>query len=174
MERWSDEDQTGGFWWNDRLHIEKTATGSVKQAKKLGKGPGLAVALCERMALYSTPLGRRVIGCAIEVHRHLGPGLLESVYDQCFSRELTLKGVDFIREAPLPVSYKGVELDWGYRVDYLVERQLLVELKAVEKILPVHVSQALTYLKLLGLPQALLINFNVPRLVDGLKSVISK
>jgi GxxExxY protein len=106
------------------------------------------------------------------VHRQLGPGLLESTYDRCFAHELSLSGLAFLRETPLPVVYKGIELDWGYRVDYLIESELLVELKAIETLLPVHEAQALTYLKLLGLRQALLINFNVVRLKQGLKSVL--
>jgi GxxExxY protein len=124
------------------------------------------------VAFYSTALARKVIGCAIEVHRQLGPGLLESTYDRCFAHELSLSGLAFLRETPLPGVYKGIELDWGYRVDYLIESELLVELKAVETLLPVHEAQALTYLKLLGLRQALLINFNVVRLKHGLKSVL--
>jgi GxxExxY protein len=124
------------------------------------------------VALYSTPLARRVIGSAIEVHRQLGPGLLESTYDRCFAQELTLAGLEFLRETPLPVVYKGIEVDWGYRIDYLIENELLVELKAVETLLPVHKAQAVTYLKLLGLRQALLFNFNVVRMKDGIKSIL--
>ena len=124
------------------------------------------------MAYYETPLARRVIGCAIEVHRQLGPGLLESTYNQCFAYELSAEHIQFARESPLPLRYKGINLDWGYRVDYLIENELLIELKAIDKIVPIHKAQALTYLKLLQLPQALIINFNVQRLVQGIKSVV--
>ena len=124
------------------------------------------------MAYNETPLARQVIGCAIEVHRQLGPGLLESTYNQCFAYELNTAQIQFVRESPLPLRYKGINLDWGYRVDYLIENQLLIELKAIDKILPIHKAQALTYLKLLQLPQALIINFNVQRLVQGIKSVV--
>jgi GxxExxY protein len=118
------------------------------------------------------PLTGIVIGCAIEVHTALGPGLLESTYDGCFSHELTLRGIQFVRQVPLPVVYKGFQLDCGYRIDFLVENSLLVELKAVERVLPIHHAQILTYLKLLGVKQGLLINFNVKQLVSGLKSFL--
>jgi len=124
------------------------------------------------VSLYSTPLADKVIGRAIEVHRTLGPGLLESVYEECLAYELAVSGIPFVRGAPLPVVYKNVKLDCGYRIDFLVEQTLLLELKAVEQVLPIHRAQTLTYLKLLGLRQALLINFNVPRLVCGLKSFL--
>ncbi len=124
------------------------------------------------MSYYETPLARKVIGCAIEVHRQLGPGLLESTYDQCFAHELSVSEFSFVREASLPLRYKGIKLDWGYRVDYLIEGELLVELKAIAKVLPIHRAQALTYLKLLDVPQALIINFNVQRLVQGVTSIV--
>ena len=124
------------------------------------------------MDVYTTPLGRKVIGCAIEVHRALGPGLFESAYEPCLAHELTLCGIAFARQMPLPVVYRGVHLDCGYRADFLIEGALLVELKAVDRILPIHQAQILTYVKLLGVPQGLLINFNVPRLVDGLQSFL--
>jgi len=89
-------------------------------------------------------LSNRVIGCAIEVHRTLGPGLLESAYEQCLARELTLANIEFQVQAPLPVEYKGVRLDCGYRVDLFVEKQLIVELKVVEKFSPIHEAQILT------------------------------
>ena len=110
-----------------------------------------------------------VIGACIEVHRHLGPGLLESTYEHCLCHELTLRGIGFRRQVPVPLSYKGLSLDCGYRLDLLVEPQILVELKAVERLLPIHEAQALTYLKLTGLKTALLVNFNVPVLRLGLR-----
>ena len=117
-------------------------------------------------------LSNRVIGCAIEVHRVLGPGLLESTYRQCLSRELQLSGIFAQPEHPLPVDYKGVRLDCGYRVDMLVENEIILELKSVEEIKGIHEAQLLTYMKLAGIKQGFLINFNVKRLVDGLKSFV--
>ena len=112
-------------------------------------------------------LSNRVIGCAIEVHRTLGPGLLESAYEQCLARELALAGISFEVQVPLPVEYKGVRLDCGYRVDLLVEKKLIVELKVVEKFLPIHIAQILTYMKLARVSVGLLINFNVKLLKEG-------
>jgi len=117
-------------------------------------------------------LSHRVIGCALEVHRALGPGLLESVYQQCLGRELALAGIRFKSEVPLPVEYKGVQLDCGYRMDFVVDGQLIVELKAVDKLLPVHEAQLLTYMKVASVPVGLLINFNVPLLKQGLKRFV--
>ena len=109
-----------------------------------------------------------VIGAAIEVHRHLGPGLLESAYDECLSREMAIRAIPFERQYPLPVEYKGIRLDCGYRLDYLVAKQVVLELKAVETILPVHEAQLLTYLQLGGWHVGLLINFNVEILKNGI------
>lgn len=117
-------------------------------------------------------LSNKVIGCAIEVHRHLGPGLLESTYEQCLARELALAEIVFQRPAPLPVEYKGVELDCGYRIDLLIEKQLIIELKAVEQLLPIHEAQILTYMKLANISTGLLINFNVGLVKDGIKRFI--
>jgi GxxExxY protein len=117
-------------------------------------------------------LSNRVIGCAIEVHRALGPGLLESTYEQCLARELNLAGLGFKIQWPLPVVYKGVRLDCGYRVDVLVEDRLIVELKAVEHVLGIHQAQLLTYMKLAGIQTGLLINFNVTVLKDGLQRFV--
>lgn len=124
------------------------------------------------MLVQRSPLSERVIGAAIEVHRTVGPGLLESAYRECLAFELKARGLQFAREAPLPLTYKGTGLDCGYRIDFLVEKSLLVELKAVDHMLPIHSAQTLTYLKLLGVRQALLINFNVTRLTNGLKSFL--
>jgi len=114
-------------------------------------------------------LSYRVIGCALEVHRALGPGLLESAYEQCLARELSLAGIPFELQVPLPVEYKGVRLDCGYRLDAVVDGRVVVELKAVEKIALIHVAQLLTYMKLAGLKVGLLINFNVPDHKEGIK-----
>ena len=113
-------------------------------------------------------LSNRVIGCAIEVHRFLGPGLLESTYEQCLAHELSLARIPFRRQQRLPVRYKGRKLDCGYRVDLLIARQLIVELKCVDRLLPIHKAQILTYLRLSRIKVGLLINFNVEVLRDGL------
>ncbi len=109
-----------------------------------------------------------VIGAAIEVHRQLGPGLLESAYLECLSRELVLRGIPFEREKPLPLEYKGVHLECGYRLDLLVAGCVVVEVKAVEALSPVHDAQLLTYLRLGGWRVGLLINFNVAALKSGI------
>ena len=111
----------------------------------------------------------RIIGAAMEVHRQLGPGLLESAYETCLAYEMELRGIDFRRQQPLPVGYKGVRLDCGYRLDFVVEGCVVVELKAVEKLDPIHEAQLLTYLRLTGHRLGLLINFNVPFLRAGIK-----
>lgn len=109
-----------------------------------------------------------VIGAAIEVHRNLGPGLLESAYEVCLARELAGRGVEFQRQVELPVVYKGERLDAGFRIDLLVADAIVVELKAIEKVLPVHEAQLITYLRLSNKRVGLLINFNVPMLKDGI------
>ncbi len=111
----------------------------------------------------------QVIAAAIEVHKSLGPGLLESAYEECLCRELTLRGVHFERQKPLPVEYKGTKLDCGYRLDVLVENAVVIEVKAVASLEPIHEAQLLTYLKLGGWKLGLLINFNVPVLKDGIR-----
>ena len=118
------------------------------------------------------PLSNRVIGCAIEVHRTLGPGLLESAYRQCLAHELSLAGIRFTMEVPLPVRYKETLLDCGYRIDLLIESDLIVELKAVESLLPIHQAQLLSYMRLAKVPIGLLINFNVLKLTNGLKRLV--
>ncbi len=115
------------------------------------------------------PFTGKIIGCAIEVHRVLGPGLLESTYQQCFARELHINGIAFKLEHPLPVEYKGIKLDCGYRIDILAEDRLIIELKAVDKIKGIHKAQLLTYMKLCSIDTGLLINFNVQRLKDGIQ-----
>jgi GxxExxY protein len=113
-------------------------------------------------------LTHEIVGAAIEVHRHLGPGLLESSYRECLCWELSLRAVKFRREYRLPLEYKGVRLDCGYRIDVLVEDLVPVELKTVEALAPVHEAQLLTYLRLGGWRVGLLINFNVPVLKNGI------
>jgi GxxExxY protein len=118
------------------------------------------------------PLTKIVIGSAIEVHRHLGPGLLESVYEECLCHELSLLGIEFKRQVQLPLEYKGVPLECGFRLDILIPEKLIIELKTVEKILPIHEAQLLTYLKLASIPTGLLINFNIPVLKDGIRRMV--
>jgi GxxExxY protein len=115
------------------------------------------------------PLTEKVIGCAIEVHRYLGPGLLESTYEKCLAHELALAGISFAAQVPIPVEYKDVTLDCGYRLDFLVEDYLVVELKAAEQLRPIHEAQLITYMKLAEAPVGLLINFNVKLLKDGIR-----
>jgi GxxExxY protein len=113
----------------------------------------------------------QVIGACIEIHRQLGPGLLESAYEECLCYELAQRGIRFERQKPLPVKYKTVNLDCGYQLDLVVEGKIIVELKTVEHLLPIHEAQLLTYLKLSGLTLGLLINFNVPVLKNGIKRI---
>ena len=114
-------------------------------------------------------LTHEIIGAAIEVHRILGPGLLESVYENCLAREFNLRNIPFEIEKPLPVEYKVEFVDCGYRLDFLVDNKVVVELKAVDKIDPVHEAQLLTYLRLTGCKIGLIINFNVPILIKGIR-----
>lgn len=115
------------------------------------------------------PLTEKVIGCAIEVHRGLGPGLLESAYEQCLAFELSVNGIGFELQQPVPVEYKNIRLECGYRIDVLIENRLILELKAVDQISNIHKAQLLTYMKLAGIQTGLLINFNVTKLIDGIK-----
>ncbi|MDP8214969.1 MAG: GxxExxY protein [Candidatus Euphemobacter frigidus] len=119
-------------------------------------------------------LSSEIIGAAIEVHKLLGPGLLESAYQAALARELVLRNILFEKEKALPLIYKGVKLDCGFRLDILVGGLVVVELKAVEKILPIHEAQVLTYLKLLNLKLGLILNFNVPVLKEGIKRLVYK
>ncbi len=118
-------------------------------------------------------LSKEIIGAAIEVHRRLGPGLLKSAYEECLCRELAIRGLSFERKKPLALSYKGVNLDCGYRLDVVVEGLVILELKAAEKIEPIHEAQLLTYLKLSELKLGILINFNVPLLKHGIKRIVN-
>ncbi|MEW6618737.1 MAG: GxxExxY protein [bacterium] len=117
-------------------------------------------------------LTEQIIGAAIEVHRYLGPGLLESAYEECLCHELHLSGLKFERQRPLPLEYKGIKLDCGYRIDIVVEEKVILEIKVVEDILPIHTAQLLTYLRLSGIKIGLIMNFNVPVLKDGLKRLV--
>ena len=113
----------------------------------------------------------KIIGAAIEVHRHLGPGLLESTYETCLAKELQEKGMKFERQKTYPVVYKGSAVDDVFRIDFLVENEIVVEIKAVEVLVPIHTAQILTYLRLLKKRTGLLLNFNVPILIEGLKRI---
>jgi GxxExxY protein len=118
--------------------------------------------------LEQEQLTESIIGAGIEVHRELGPGLLESAYEECFCHELHVRGISFQRQVDLPVKYKGLSLDCGYRLDVVVENQVVVELKSIEQILPIHQAQLLTYLRLSGKKVGLLMNFNVSVLKSGI------
>ena len=117
-------------------------------------------------------LSNRIIGAAIEVHKNLGPGLLESTYQKCLSHELKINNINFEMEYPLPVLYKGVFLECGYRIDFFVENSIVLELKSVEQIKGIHMAQILTYMKLAKVSHGLLINFNVKLLKQGLRSFV--
>lgn len=122
--------------------------------------------------MIENELSNIVIGSAIEVHKHLGPGLLESAYQECLCYELISKGLNIQREVPMPIIYKEVKLDHGYRMDILVENKLVIELKSVEAINDVHIAQMLTYLKLGNYKLGLILNFNVAILKNGIKRII--
>jgi GxxExxY protein len=115
---------------------------------------------------------QQIIGAAIEVHRLLGPGLLESAYEECLAHEFTIRGIPFARQRPVPVVYKDIKLECGYRVDFLVAGRIVVELKSVEALAPDHDAIVLTYLRLSGSKVGLLINFYVPLLKDGIKRFV--
>ena len=117
-------------------------------------------------------LSHAIIGAAIEIHRTLGPGLLEAVYEECLAREFTLKAIPFERQKPIPLVYKDLKLECGYRLDFLVSTRIVVELKSIEAIAPIHESVMLTYLRLSGMSLGLLINFNVPILKDGIRRYV--
>ncbi len=117
-------------------------------------------------------LTRNIIGAAIEVHKFLGPGLLESTYEECLCHELNSRQINFERQLPIPVVYKNIRLDCGYRLDLLVERAIVIEVKAVDQIMPIHKAQLLSYLKLGGWRTGLIINFNVNLLKSGIRRLM--
>ncbi len=122
--------------------------------------------------LLAGPLTDRVIGLAIEVHRHTGPGLLESVYELCLCRELRDAGITFARQVAIPIVYKGARVGDGFKADITVAHELILEIKSVTAILPIHEVQLRTYLRMSGIHIGLLLNFNAPRLVDGLRRYV--
>ena len=115
----------------------------------------------------TNPISEKIIGAAIEVHRHLGPGLLESSYQTCMCRELELRGVTYESQIVLPIEYKGVHVGKGYVIDLLIERAVIVEIKSVKRLLPIHSAQLMTYMRLRGMSSGLLLNFNVTILPHG-------
>ena len=119
-------------------------------------------------------LSSKIIGAAIEVHKTLGPGLLESAYEECLCHELSIQGLLFEKQKPLSIEYKGKKLDCGYRLDIVVEKAVIIELKSCEKIEPIHKAQLLTYLKLSGLNLGLILNFNVPLMRDGIVRIVNE
>jgi GxxExxY protein len=123
------------------------------------------------MSTEINELTGNVINAAIEVHKALGPGLLESAYEECLCREFELRGIPYERQKEIPLEYKGFRLDCGYRIDVLVAGRLIVEIKACEALQRIHEAQLITYLKLTGLKVGLLINFNVPVLKEGIKRI---
>ena len=123
------------------------------------------------MLIYKE-LTHAMCGAAIEVHSQLGPGLLESAYEQCLCHELALRDIKLQRQVPLPVTYKGVRLDSGYKLDVVVDEKVILELKTVESLLPIHEAQLLTYLRLSKMKVGLLLNFNMPTMKDGVKRLV--
>lgn len=119
-------------------------------------------------------ISSQIIGAAIEVHKFLGPGLLENSYEACLLFELRQKGLNVKSQVPLPVSYKGLLLEAGYRIDILVEEKVIIEVKAVDKLAEIHTAQILTYLKLTKLKLGLVINFNTVKVIEGLKRVVNQ
>lgn len=122
----------------------------------------------------SNQITHEIIGAAIEVHRELGPGLLESIYEECLLTELTQRGLDTVNQYPIPVTYKGKQLNNAYRCDLLVQNKVVVELKTVDKISEIHKAQLLTYLKVTGLRYGLLLNFNVPTMRQGIVRMLNQ
>ena len=118
-------------------------------------------------------ISSKIIGACIEVHKQLGPGLLESTYEVCLAHELKLIGLDLQQQIALPVVYKGIKLNAGYRIDMIVENKVIIEIKSVDALAPIHTAQILTYLKLKEIKLGLLINFNSVKLVDGLKRIVN-
>jgi GxxExxY protein len=138
------------------------------------QGKGFTALRAIGLIMDINELSSKIIGAAIEVHKKLGPGLLESVYEECICHELSLRGISFERQKPLPVVYKGKKLDCGYRLDIVVEKAIILELKSCEKIEPIHRAQLLTYLKLSGLNLGLLLNFNTPVMRDGIVRIVNE
>ena len=124
---------------------------------------------------YLNDLNYKIVGCAIEVHKHLGPGLLESAYHACMKQEFFLKSINYTSQLLVPIYYKGLQIDADYRLDFLIEEEIVVELKAMDGLLPVHQAQLLTYMKLLGKSKGILLNFNSINIVkEGSKQMVNE
>jgi GxxExxY protein len=124
------------------------------------------------MTLITSPVATAVLDCATTIHRVLGPGMFESVYDRCLVHEFTKAGLSFVRQFPVPLIYDGIDVGIGFRVDFIVEREVLLEIKSLDHVLPVHHTQVLTYMRCTGLKKGFLINFNTPLLKTGIKSFV--
>lgn len=142
--------------------------------RRVARGPPLALATRMLIDASFNPITREIIGAAIEVHRVLGPGLLESVYMPCMQMELGARHLRFDYQRTIPIVYKGVTLGSVYRIDLVVEDTVVVEVKCVERLLSIHEAQTLTYMSLTGCPAGLLINFNVPKLTDGIRRLVNR
>lgn len=163
--------------WDDgpdqrRERGERRVRREREDASERGEGASPEERLGQRPDVLPQ-LSRAVIGCAMRVHAALGPGLLESAYEACLCRELALASLRFRRQVPLRIEYSGITLHCAYRMDLIVENRLVVELKCVEQIQPIHRAQLLTYLRLSGTPLGLIVNFNVTRLCDGVRRVVN-
>lgn len=123
--------------------------------------------------MLENDISKKIIGASIEVHKYLGPGLLESAYSSCLARELTIQGISYTCETPLDIIYKSEKIDIGYRLDFCVENRVIIELKSVEKLLPIHDAQLLSYLRLSNIRLGLLINFNTTLLTNGVKRMVN-
>jgi GxxExxY protein len=154
----------------DCLNIKSYTTKNTEKHEV--KNENLCVLHGKKDFMEFDELSGKVIGCAIEVHKNLGPGLLESAYERCLSYELAAAGLKHTAQKDLPIDYKGININAGYRIDLVIEDGIIVELKSVEKVLPIHEAQLLTYMKLAGIGVGLLINFNVKKLKDGIKRFV--
>ncbi len=132
----------------------------------------ISVSVASKMNMDINVLTSEIIGAAIEIHKTLGPGLLESAYEECLCREFDIRGISYERQKELPVEYKGMKLSCGYRLDVVVAKSVILELKACESLEPIHKAQLMTYLKLTGIKVGLLINFNVSVLKNGIKRFV--
>ena len=145
--------------------------GGTRQSKRPQPLRGIDLMIKQSNYADINNLTGEVINAAIEVHRTLGPGLLESIYEECLCHEVGLKEIPYERQKELPIEYKGIKLNPNFRLDVLVNKQLILEIKSCDTLLPIHEAQLLTYLKLTGIKLGLLINFNVPMLKDGIKRI---
>jgi GxxExxY protein len=185
METQRDETQRDGTQRHEDTEDGYTEAPEARRLEQFGtlRATRHHAAMCGRRVagsggmLIDTPrinsLTGEILGAAIEVHRELGPGLLESAYAPCLEYELAARGLRFISQSRLPISYKTIALQCGYRVDLIVEDAVIVEIKAVDALAPVHQAQVLTYLRLTGCLVGLLVNFNTPRLMDGVRRLVN-